>query len=108
MTNVFSYFGIQDIHDLANRVLIGDPNDLYDRARLCDQAQQATEATGLALSQLAAELGQQWHGEASERGQAELKLAADKRYMQSDQFAQSVRSFRTRGGRAGYCPADRS
>lgn len=97
MTNVFSYFGIQDIHDLASRVLSGDPNDLYDRARLCDQAQQATEATGLALSRLAGELGQEWRGEASERGQAELKGAADKRFLQSDQFAQSVRSFRTVG-----------
>ena len=97
MTNVFSYFGIQDIHDLADRVLSGDPNDLYDRARLCDHAQQATEATGLALSRLAGELGQEWRGEASERGQAELMVAADKRFMQSDQFAQSVRSFRTVG-----------
>ena len=101
MTNVFSYFGIQDIHDLANRVLGGDPNDLYNRARLCDQAQQATEATGLALSRLAGELGQEWRGDASERGQAELKVAADKRFMQSDQFAQSARSFRTVGDALG-------
>ncbi|HEY6422972.1 MAG TPA: hypothetical protein VIY28_06930 [Pseudonocardiaceae bacterium] len=97
MTNVFSYFGIQDLHDLARRVLSGDPNDLYNRSRLCDQALQATEATGRELAQLAGELGREWHGEASERGQAELKAAADKRFMQSDQFEQSARSFRAVG-----------
>ncbi len=97
MTNVFSYFGIQDIHDLADRVLSGDPSDLYNRARLCNQAQQATEATGTSLTQLAGELGQEWHGTASERGLTELRAAADKRFQQADQLEQSARSFRLVG-----------
>lgn len=80
MTNVFSYFGIQDVHDLAERVLSGDPNDLYNRAKPCDQAQQAAETTGRELSQLAARLAQSRQGTAADRGQSELKAAADKRF----------------------------
>jgi uncharacterized protein YukE len=97
MTNVFSYFGIQDLHDLANRVLSGDPNDLYNRAKLCGKAQQQAESTGRELSQLAADLGQSWQGAAADRGQAELKAAADKRFKQADQFEQSARSFQVVG-----------
>lgn len=93
--NVFSYFGIQDLHDLADRVLSGDPNDLDNRAKLCDRAHQETEKAGTELIRLAGELGQNWEGEAAERGQAELRAAAEKRFRQADQFEQSARSFQT-------------
>ena len=34
MPNVYSYFGIQDVHDLAERVLKGDAADLGSRAKM--------------------------------------------------------------------------
>lgn len=93
MTNVFKYFGIQDLRDLAERVLSGDPADLENRSALCRTAHQVTEATGTELLSLAGTLAQNWEGEASNAAAARLSEAGRKRHAQADRFLASATSF---------------
>ncbi|SES42485.1 hypothetical protein [Actinokineospora terrae] len=92
--NVFKYFGIDDIRDLADRVLSGKPADLDARARLCEAAQATTSATGRELAELADALAAVWTGAAADAAVARLKTASGKRYEQAAQFAASAVSFR--------------
>ncbi|GLW89959.1 hypothetical protein [Actinokineospora globicatena] len=91
--NVFKYFGIDDIRDLADRVLSGHPEDLEVRARLCEAAQASTSATGDELAKLAAALTHGWTGEAADAAVATLRDASHKRHEQAAQFAASAVSF---------------
>ncbi|MDQ2737664.1 MAG: hypothetical protein M3Y35_03365 [Actinomycetota bacterium] len=93
MTNVFSYFGIQDVHDLADRVLKGDANDLGSRAKMCTQTAQTVQSIATDLQQLSDQLFQSWTGVGADAARAKMAAIIEDRHRQADQLTKSADAF---------------
>ena len=95
MTNVFSYFGIQDVHDLAERVLTGDANDLGSRAKMCTQTAETVRAIATDLQRLGDEMFQSWTGVGADAAKAKMATVIQNRHRQADQLTTSAGAFTT-------------
>jgi len=93
VTNVFSYFGIQDVHDLADRVFKGDAADLGSRAKMCTQTAQTVQSIATDLQHLSDELFQSWTGVGADAAKAKMATIIDDRHRQADQLTRSADAF---------------
>ena len=93
MTNVFSYFGIQDVHDLAERVFKGDANDLGSRAKMCTQTAQTVRSIATDLQQLSNEMFQSWSGVGADAAKTKMAAVIEDRHRQADQLTKSADAF---------------
>lgn len=93
MTNVFNYFGIQDVRDLAARVQSADPGDLERRGKACTKTEKTVDQTSRELNRLASELEQGWTGSAANAAISHLRHAANERSQQARQLRQSASAF---------------
>lgn len=93
MTNIYSYFGIQDVHDLANRVLIGDPSDLGDRAAMCTNTAQTVQTEADQLQTLSEEMFRSWTGQGAAAAEAKMTAVVEARRKQADQLTRSAAAF---------------
>lgn len=94
MTNVFNYFGIQDVRDLAVRVQSADPIDLERRAQACTRTEETLDRTSHELEGLASDLEAGWRGRAASAAIGHIRHAADERSQEARQLAQSAAAFK--------------
>jgi len=93
VTNVFSYLGIQDVHDLADRVLKGDAADLGSRAKMCTQTAQTVRSIAIELQQLSEQLFQSWTGVGADAAKAKMTSVIEARHRQAGQLTRSAGAF---------------
>ena len=93
MTNVYSYFGIQDVHDLAERVLKGDGSDLGSRAKVCTQTAQTVRSIATDLHQLSDRMFQSWTGVGADAATVKMASIVVDRHRQADQLTRSADAF---------------
>ena len=93
MTNVFSYLGIQDVHDLADRVLKGDAADLGSRAKMCTQTVQTVRSIAIELQQLSEQLFQSWTGVGADAAKAKMTSVIEARHRQAGPLTRSAGAF---------------
>jgi uncharacterized protein YukE len=95
MTNVFTYFGLQDVSQLAARVNAADASDLDRRATACTAAHGTLQRTSTDLTSLADTLQGGWTGTAAVAAIAKLRDAAAQRQRQATQLQTSATCFTT-------------
>jgi len=93
VTNVFSYLGIQDVHDLSDRVLKGDAADLGSRAKMCTQTAQTVRSIATELQQLSEQLFQSWTGVGADAAKAKMTSVIEARHRQAGQLTRSAGAF---------------
>ncbi|GAB2910731.1 hypothetical protein GCM10027047_06200 [Rhodococcus aerolatus] len=95
MTNVFHYFGLQDVAELVARVDAGDPGDLHTRAEACTSggAELATQAGNVEAAATA--LAGAWQGEAATAALQTLRTTVAQRREQGQQLQASASSLTT-------------
>jgi len=93
VTNVYSYFGIQDVHDLAERVLKGDGSDLGSRAKVCTQTAQTVRSIATDLHQLSDRMFQSWTGVGADAAKVKMASIVVDRHRQAGQLTRSADAF---------------
>lgn len=95
MTNVFHYFGLQDVADLAARVRSGMPEDLRSRATTCRTGAETLTRVAGEVEAAVATMGRSWQGDAADAARRTLLRVVDQREDQARQLGDSATAFDT-------------
>lgn len=81
------------IYELADKIEMGDPGELDERARTCRSTAEQVNDVNMRLYSVRTELSDAWQSGAGQKALADLDAFRDNRYQQAEDLEKSARSF---------------